>query len=266
MLESQDPPEIQKALGLASFEWRVIGASVRGPSHEKDNSNREDAFALKIIAGVAIAVVSDGAGTAKYAAAGAGNFSKSVLQSLADYACNSIQTLDGFKAAIVSGVEIVRQELLEQGHKLADYHATLISLYAMSDRTFIAHVGDGLAGVAALGNWETATLSMPRNGEYANETFFVTEDEWIRNLRCLEVSPLRRGGAAVALTDGAEHFVITPDSSGLSAEFMEPVSRFLASCDLDQAANALAGTLNSKDARKISSDDKTLIWIGANEQ
>jgi hypothetical protein len=259
-----ETPEPIETRGIAEKDgFRIVAASVIGPAHVAAGARREDAFAIRLVGGWALAVVCDGAGSASRAAAGATAFSASVLCELetvaAEAAALSTKT---FEKAVVDGVEACRAAILGRGGVLRDHHATLVAIAASRDRTFVAHVGDGLAGVAPAGEWPRATLSKPRNGEFANETFFVTEADWRANLRCLEAPALGREGAAVALTDGAMPFVIGPFQAGLEPEFMGPVSRFLRSGDAQTAAAALAGTLDSRDARRIASDDKTLVWIG----
>lgn len=245
--------------------WRIVGASVLGPAHAATGSRREDAFAIQIAGGCALVVVCDGAGSACFAAEGAAMFAGNVLGSLVS-ASGGDDTLSAeqFRTAIVEGVETCRAAILERSSSLPDYHTTLLAVAATPEQTLIAHVGDGLAGVAPEGDWAQAITSMPQNGEFSNETFFVTEDNWGERMRCSVAPKLGSTGAIVTLPDGAMPFVIGPDQVGLEPSFMEPVSRHLRVGACMEVAQALAGTLNSRDARRISSDDKTLVWIGLN--
>ena len=262
MSGQSEAEESAEATGLSGDGWRIIAASVQGPAHLARNRPREDAFAIQVAASHAIAVICDGAGSASLARAGAEGFSKSVLEALVAVATRREGFSEHeFRQAVVHGVEERRRLILDDGQQLEDHHATLIAVVAAADRTMIAHVGDGLAGVAPEGDWETAELSRPHNGEFSNETFFVTEEGWQERLRCSQVPGLQPNGAAVVLTDGAMPFVVGKDQVGLEPDFMRPVSRFLASEAVEAAAQALAGTLGSPDARRISSDDKTLVWI-----
>lgn len=248
--------------------WRIIGASLRGSDHVCRGIERQDAFAAGVAAGMALAVVCDGAGSARCAAAGAGRFSAAVLEALEHEARAAADSGRRFSIArfhdvILEAVEECRAGIRAEGLALHEHHATLLVLAARRDATFIAHVGDGLAGVAHLpADWRKAGLSLPENGEYANETVFVTEDDWWERLRCSWWSPLPPGGVAVALTDGAMPFVIGPDGQGLEPGFMAPVSRYLFASGGMAAAEALAATLGSGEACRISRDDKTLVWIG----
>lgn len=245
--------------------WRVVGASVTGSAHVSTGRRCDDAFAARIIGGCALAVVCDGAGSARLATEGANMFSAAVLGRLgavAEAVPHGDLSFEQFGAAVVAGVEHCRAEILAVGLSLQDHHTTLLAVAATSQQTFIAHVGDGMAAVAPEGDWAQAVVSHPRNGEYSNETFFVTEDAWIEQLRLQATPPLSPLGAAFALTDGAMPFVIGPGLTGLEPGFAEPVSRYMRAADCTTAAQALAATLNSGDSKRLSPDDKTLVWIG----
>jgi hypothetical protein len=260
--EAAVPPVQLQALEREG--WRIIGASLRGSDHVSRGIERQDAFAAGVAAGMAFAVVCDGAGSARCASAGAGRFSQAVLEALEHEAVDSGArfSVARFRDVVIEAVEECRAVIKAEGLLLHEHHATLLVLAARTDATFIAHVGDGLAGVALSAEWTKAALSLPENGEYANETFFVTEDDWAERLRCYRLPALPPGGVAVILTDGAMSFVIGPDGQGLEPEFMAPVSRHLFQTSGEPAAAALAGTLGSADACRISGDDKTLVWIG----
>jgi hypothetical protein len=243
----------------------MIGASVRGSYHVTYDIERQDSFVMKVVAGIALAVVCDGAGSAKCAADGAIGFSTAVLAALAEGVADmepGSLNLERFQGLVVTGVEKCRASIQKARLSLYDHHATLLALAAFPEATFIAHVGDGVAGVAPSTDWGSATLSLAENGAFANETFFVTEDDWSSRLRCSQHIALKPGGVAVLMTDGAMPFVIGKSQDALEPAFMTPVSRYLFETGGEPAAKALAGTLGSADACRISADDKTLVWIG----
>ena len=247
----------------------MIGASVRGSYHVTYDIERQDSFVMKVVAGIALAVVCDGAGSAKNAADGAIGFSTSVLAALAEGVAEAEPgglNLEHFQGLVVKGVDKCRAAIQKARLSLYDHHATLLALAAFPEATFIAHVGDGVVAVAPSADWESATLSLAENGAFANETFFVTEDDWSSRLRCSRHAALEPGGVAVLMTDGAMPFVIGKSQDTLEPAFMTPVSRYLfetpGEAGGEPAAEALAGTLGSADACRISADDKTLVWIG----
>ena len=118
---------------------------------------------------------------------------------------------------------------------------------------------DGQAGAACAGrrSWTEVAISQPFNGEYANETVFVTMDDWREHLRF-------RGfvGAEclTLMTDGVTSFALQRFEDETDPEFIEPLLNYFDGCHDRSAAIALAKTLDRDDARKASGDDKTFLW------
>lgn len=75
--------------------------------------------------------------------------------------------------------------------ELDDYHCTLVSILLGKDVAIAVHIGDGaiVAGqcedtsdsVVSVNG--TLVASLPENGQYKNETFFITEPHWLKHLR-----------------------------------------------------------------------------------
>jgi hypothetical protein len=64
---------------------------------------------------------------------------------------------------------------------LSDYACTLIFAAAVDGRLLIGHLGDGVAFSVSGGRPEVASL--PDNGEFSNETYFVTGPDAAQRLR-----------------------------------------------------------------------------------
>ena len=69
--ESPEPYPESRSGFAASAGFSVTAASVRGKKHKHDGSNRDDSFAFEIIDGMAVAAVSDGAGSKAFSRIGA---------------------------------------------------------------------------------------------------------------------------------------------------------------------------------------------------
>ena len=72
-----------------------------------------------------------------------------------------------------------------------DFATTLILVIANKERGYIFHVGDGAAVILNTkkvvdNQFKEFILSEPMNGEYANETYFITMDKWEKYLRIKE--------------------------------------------------------------------------------
>jgi serine/threonine protein phosphatase PrpC len=123
------------------------------------------------------------------------------------------------------------------------------------------HIGDG-AGVALhqLDGKSTYTLSRPANGRFSCETYFYTMKNWKESLRFTKIN---KSEALFLMTDGVTNFALSDDMCELKKGFIEPINRFLKNeTNKNKALMALNNTLNTKQARKLNSDDKTFLWAG----
>jgi len=260
--------------------WKIIAAKARGPDHEENGLPCQDAFAHRLDGERAVGVVCDGAGSARFSEQGAA----ALAEAVADALCGCDEPLprgteadqgimEVWRNCAETAIAMVRDGLAEEAKAaepgedgepatLRDYAATLVAAVAGPDAGLFLHIGDG-AG-AALNDagddpdWCDCTLSKPENGEFANETYFFTGDDWREKLRltAFAASPL-----VVLVSDGAMGFTFADRMAGLEARFMGPVARFLDGVDEATGTKALQATLNRDDARRISADDKALVWI-----
>jgi hypothetical protein len=256
-------------------DWKVIGAAVRGPLHEQDGSPCQDAFAHRIDGRRLVAAVADGAGSAPHSDEGAQRLCEVLVKELgactvampncADDADRVIaEWIDHTRAAIQMVRDELRYRIVQRPEthdaaRLRDYAATLVAVVTEPEGGFFLHIGDGAAAALADATaWSESVLSAPENGEYANETYFFTGDDWRERLRLTRFGPSE---LIVLLSDGAMPFTLAEKLSGLEPRFMAPVTTFLDGVDVATGEQALAHTLDREDARRISSDDKTLVWI-----
>jgi serine/threonine protein phosphatase PrpC len=94
---------------------------------------------------------------------------------------------------IISNVLTLRSGLknLTGSPELDNYHCTLVSLLIGKNVSIAVHIGDGaiFAGKSTplsescLSINEKVYSSLPENGEYRNETYFITEPHWLKHLR-----------------------------------------------------------------------------------
>ena len=240
--------------------WRVYAAAAIGSSHLEIGTPCQDAFAHAVLGDTLVAVVCDGAGSQPLSHVGAQTLSRRVVELLAD------EVADGIAGQAPSQLELVIGETIAQaraelratavaaGVELSAYACTLVGAIAHAQGGVFFHVGDGLA-VAEAG--ESALVSLPENGEYANETYFVSGAEWCEHLRFTHLgTPSQR---IALMSDGAMPFAMAKGNGGTYRPFMDPVEAFLASVDEAAGSAALAGTLGDPRTHGITSDDKTLL-------
>jgi len=154
-------------------------------------------------AGAAAVALADGAGSASHAAAGAACAAQEAAKLLAER----------FDSLCDSGDEEIRDALLGQllaaldaeaagnGCSRGDLASTLLCAALKGGRYLAAHIGDGVIG--CFGEGKAFVLSKPENGEYLNETVFVT-------------SPHARASLRIYRGEGADGFLLMSDGAAES--------------------------------------------------
>lgn len=268
------------------MKWRVFSASEIGKSHIDASIPCQDALSFSTKDDVLIAVVCDGAGSAKFSHFGAERCANtvasllikritdsenaSVLDSVIGsfgYAASNATTapkysIESLLGEIKAVVGQARNELVDFASSKCmvpkDLYCTLIGVVAHTQGGFFFHIGDGL-GIAHDGTDESDVISTPENGEYANETYFVVSDEWAEHLR---ITPFKvsEGMLVALMSDGAMPFVMDKGHNSFYRPFIDPVSSYLLKQTADKTGSeALAGTLADEKTHSITSDDKTLL-------
>lgn len=254
---------------MPSIEWRVAGASVAGFSHQEEEIPCQDAHAiLTTPSGWLIAVVSDGAGSAPRSGEGSRSFCDEVtshLRARLEEAQINVSTqMDEvtLRLWVESAIEKVREDLFllasANDGSLRDFHATLVGVVAGAKSGMLFHIGDGAGCATNLRNMSNSILSEPENGEYANETYFATQEDWRAHLR---VTPFGPDYDLIALmSDGVTPFALASGGSAPFPPFFEPLSEYLVNHNRDEREIAIKTILERDDIRRITGDDKTLVW------
>ncbi|KAB8064387.1 PP2C family serine/threonine-protein phosphatase [Janthinobacterium violaceinigrum] len=240
--------------------WRVFGASVTGKAHLDKDIACQDAHAHTVVGDVLLAIVCDGAGSARLSEQGAQFVATQTVQALAGRLEQgaTVQDLqDGALAATLAQIRAALDDIARAADATVDdYAATVVGVVMGADTGFFFHLGDGL-GVAQLGDGGEL-ISLPANGEYANETYFLSGEHWREQLRLLPIPQSVRG--VVLMSDGCMPFAMSKNNGGLYAPFMDAVQGYLRTVDSIELGNAaLASTLADPRTHQITGDDKTLL-------
>lgn len=171
--------------------WRYAAASAVGTSHLATNAGCQDAFRCAVLPGtdetpVLAVVVSDGAGSAQQGATGSAIVTTSLIEQITAWAAGG-GTIKGLQHATVAewlnGVrETIAAEAGTANLPMRAYAATLLLAVADSRHAAFAQLGDGAIVTADAGR-DWGCEFWPQRGTFANQTFFVTDDEAHTNLR-----------------------------------------------------------------------------------
>ena len=157
---------------------------VVGSSHITKKIPCQDFSISEIYNNNVILINCDGAGSAKYAEIGSKLFAELFLielRRISDILSNN-NPGEWIIDEIVISISNVRKQIRKKFKitTLSDYHTTLVAIISSENGGFICHIGDGY-GLAITDR--DFFISEPENGEYANETFFATESNWIKHIR-----------------------------------------------------------------------------------
>lgn len=241
--------------------YRVFGASVRGPDHEREEVPCQDAWAQGPLrrgdgeGGWAICLC-DGAGSAAHADVGARVVSRAVVEALGVEGGAPLE--EALRAACSCGREALMREATSRGVAPEALACTLVAIAAEGDRVAIAHLGDGAVVGKREGAGDLVMLSAPDRGEYANETWFVSSASWRERLR---VGVHTGVEAIAAITDGCEAASLVRGRVPLPFEpFCAPLFAYAAEIeDGEDADGEVARLLDGAALRGSSGDDKTLV-------
>jgi hypothetical protein len=255
---------------MASPLWTVAAASVRGRGHEQTGTPCQDSSEVAVSPNgqwVALAA-SDGAGTARRSEVGAEFVAREFSQCLIRLSEECDRRIPGAWVSdrVIQDIVAIRSRLRERSGSddISEFHCTLTAALIGPTGGITVHLGDGaiFGGAADSQVGEVIDLgrdffvSSPQNGEYANETVFLTERDWVKHLR---IQPVAAVDWVVLGTDGGMALAMVGESRPKSG-FVVPVIRTLMQQpDFPSRCDALRRILDDRHADRLTNDDKTLI-------
>jgi len=247
--------------------WKVAGASIVGIRHEEEGLPSEDSwYAVRSTdekgRETRAVCVSDGAGSASKAAAGAKLVSWAVTTWLGRQlnCVTSITRKQMAESLVAFARRWLRRAARKHDQELKSYACTVAAVGVRDDGEWLmVHIGDG----AVVGRFDGSvrSLSLPMKGEFANETFFVTDSDAPGNLRICgsrfgeEVSP---SGFAV-FCDGLEYALVNRHT----AEMAPALGRMIGWLDThaEEEVSAALGKSIRGVFRQGTDDDCTIVLL-----
>lgn len=243
--------------------WKWAAASQRGTAHIQAGDHRQDAFrVLAADAGFLIMVACDGAGSTRHGGQGAALVAR-LLSSRAKAWITSRHALPSIDA-ITLWVEEARASIAKSAERIGctigDFATTLVMAISNGRSTLTAHIGDGAIVARCSGSGDMVSLSWPNSGDYASETFFLTDAVPSLRLGVIDDYPIDR---LALLTDGMERLSLDFAGHRPHTRFFEclltPLAQSLASGRDVALSRQLAAFLVSDSVNARTDDDKTLV-------
>ncbi len=249
------------------MSWKVVQASVIGTSHGGNGEACQDDCAVAMFPAPCgeeclVALVSDGAGSAICGGMGAMVACESGIRVIEQWVIEAQSLSDLSSDIVVSWVDTIHYQIWlaskAAGYTPRDYACTLLGAVIGEKNAAFFQVGDGAIVIDDGDGFRP--VFWPDSGEYANMTYFVTDEDMLSHLHS-EVSfaaPLE-----VALfSDGIQRLALAYESRTVHKPFFEPMFarlRQTGNDECDVLSEQLASFLGSARVNERSDDDKTLV-------
>jgi hypothetical protein len=250
-------------------QWRVVAASVCGTSHIRTKQLCQDAHNWQLLPdNILISAAADGAGSASQGKIGAMVATEAAVEHLSSkQITRSALEDDGVVQSLLTDALLAAKKAVEaeaaacnqQPHDLA---TTLIIAIATPEMVAAAQIGDGMA-VAKNRQGNLIALTLPNNGEYINETTFLT------SLDAIDTAQMRLWREEIVnvgvLTDGLQMLALNMVVGEPHKPFFFPLFDFVENVeDKTLAKEQLVRFLGSERITQRTDDDLTLIIAAFN--
>jgi len=207
---------------------------------------------------VAILGLADGAGSAAASQHGAKTAVDAAIGSIAAALHRegaAALRIASLRDAVATARASVFQAVDDFGHLPLEYASTLLLLIASAECTLGAHIGDG---AIVIEDDALRVLSFPEQGEYANATRFLVDDDALAATRFVLHGPARR---LALLSDGLQGIALDYASRSAYEPFFAPIFARVedAGETLEQLNVELAAWLDSDAVNARTHDDKSLV-------
>ena len=241
---------------------RWASASTIGTSHIDSGSELQDAYCVRQEDSTCFAIVSDGAGSAKFGRYGAWLTCRSLSVQIREHAKVQLALPDD--ATISLWIEELRDRIRDiakaRSTTSRQFAATLTVVIYNENDLLAFQIGDSASAIRCEGKW--SCLIWPESGEYASTTYFVTDEPVVR----LQTIRQAKDFDGLALfSDGVGELALSYVEEDVFAGFLDPMIKPVAqSIDrgkLKMLSGQLKTFLSSESVCERTDDDKTLVLI-----
>ena len=203
-----------------------------------------------------VIAIADGAGSARLSELGA--------RATVDYLLRRIpndlsRIFDANNIIARRWLEAARSHLEDIASKescaLSDLGCTILFAVLGESASFFCQIGDG----AWIANYhgEYIPVIWPSDGEYVNETTFLTSANWADSIKCRMLTDI---SAVAGFTDGLQRLALQMDTQSVYAPFFDPLFGVLRKAEDESGLiSPLIEFLSSERFAERTDDDKTLV-------
>ena len=234
--------------------WKIVSGSVRGTSHAVTDQPCQDYCAGSLKGSTVLAACSDGAGSAELSHLG----SNAAVERFMEVAApsESAPERDAIEAWVDAARERVLEQAITQGVIPRQLACTILVAIVGDGWAAFAQIGDGVIVFNGDAGYELAFW--PDNGEYANTTRFLTDDDYRKHLRIEIVT--RQVSELAVMTDGLQMLALDFKGARVHDRFFEPLFRTVRNNPNEEALRtSLLEFMDSKRVNERTDDDKTLL-------
>lgn len=246
--------------------WSYLNVSVKGTSHEAKNIPCQDNNYCSIVqdingAQILIAIVSDGAGSASKADIGSSEtctkFSAFLIDCLKNGMVLNAFTEKFFKSWIVEFQNELATKATSEELTIRDYASTFLAAIVSAESACFVQIGDGAIVIKGEDD-EYSYMFVPQNGQYANQTFFITDEKAVERFQFEYIEkPINQ---IAMFSDGIQNLVLDVQNFTVNQNFFSEWFNWLSEIkDQNIGKKILEDYLNSPKINERTNDDKTLI-------
>ncbi|AME00607.1 hypothetical protein A9Z64_04755 [Moraxella osloensis] len=271
--------------------WQVYGASSIGKSHIDSNLPNQDSIYLQKTQDGLVAVVCDGAGSAKFSQAGAAFFSQSIGKMLLSLGVGLSVSRSVSHRGIAVDLVQVKQQIIEQlsqirldlqsqlpaESSLRDYHTTFTGLLIHANhQAILVQIGDSplITSQFVVRHphidyfTNLQVYGDDSKNEYINETHFITQDNWQSFLR-VEAIDLSQVDCLALMSDGCADLVF--EGASVTPKIYRPffgnlLFNLTQSQSSQQGSAIIEQALGNPATYRLTGDDKSLVVLLKNQQ
>ncbi|WP_019518592.1 protein phosphatase 2C domain-containing protein [Faucicola boevrei] len=278
---------------MTNSDWQIAHASAIGKSHLDCQLHNQDRIFVNQTVDYSIAIVCDGAGSARFSEFGASFFSKHIGKLLQNFAVQFIdkdlnQTVA--KAYFLQAITTLREQLIPQFLKkfsknvynsenigLADFHTTLTAILQFHStaqpnfcQTLLLKIGDSPLFISQfslstkqIDYFSDLQYINEAKGEYANETHFITEDNWQDFLQ-IEWLDTSKADLIAVMSDGCADLTLTTQPIDVYRPFFANLLFNLCHQPSENYQTIIEQSLANPATYRLTGDDKSLVLLMKN--